>query len=92
MKAVVAVTARCTDIQRSKGAALFCRQDRGAAVSVILAEGCHTLIIIFKIIIMGICTAPTLRLKVLNKHSVTHKMYIKVEMLSAIKMCNYQKK
>ena len=91
MKAVVAVTARCTDIQRSKGAVLFCRQDRGAAVSVILAEGCHTLIIIFKIIIMEICTAPTLWLKVLNKHSITHIMYIKVEMLSAIKLCNYQK-
>ena len=89
---MVAVTARCTDIQRSKGAVLFCRQDRGAAVSVILAEGCHTLIIIFKIIIMEICTAPTLWLKVLNKHSITHKMYIKVEMLSAIKLCNYQKK
>ena len=92
MKAVVAETARCTDMQRSKGTVLFCRQDRDAAVSVILAEGCHTLIIIFIIIIMEICKAPTLWLKALNKHSITHIMYINVEMLSAIKMCHYQKK
>ena len=38
------------------------------------------------IIIMEICRAPTLRLKALNKHSITHKMYIEMEMLSAIKM------
>ena len=35
---------------------------------------------------MGICRAPTLRLKALNKHSITHTMYIEMEMLSAIKM------
>ena len=35
---------------------------------------------------MEICKAPTLRLKALNKHSITHKMYIEMEMLSAIKM------
>ena len=38
------------------------------------------------VIIMEICKAPTLRLKALNKHSITHIMYIEVEMLSAIKM------
>ena len=38
------------------------------------------------IIIMEICKAPTLRLKALNKHSITHIMYIEMEMLSAIKM------
>ena len=38
------------------------------------------------IIIMEICKVPTLWLKVLNKHSITHIMYIKMEMLSAIKM------
>ena len=37
------------------------------------------------IIIMEICKVPTLWLKVLNKHSITHIMYIKMEMLSAIK-------
>ena len=36
--------------------------------------------------IMEICKAPTLRLKALNKHSVTHVMYIEMEMLSAINM------
>ena len=35
---------------------------------------------------MEICKASTLRLKTLNKHSVTHIMYIEMEMLSAIKM------
>ena len=35
---------------------------------------------------MEICKAPTLRLKALNKHSITHIMYIEMEMLSAIKM------
>ena len=35
---------------------------------------------------MEICKVPTLRLKALNKHSVTHIMYIEIEMLSAIKM------
>ena len=34
---------------------------------------------------MEICKAPTLRLKALNMHSITHIMYIKMEMLSAIK-------
>ena len=38
------------------------------------------------IIIMEICKVPTLWLKVLNKHCITNIMYIKVEMLSAIKM------
>ena len=33
---------------------------------------------------MEICKTPTLRLKAPNKH--THIMYIKMEMLSAIKM------
>ena len=37
-------------------------------------------------IIMEICKAPTLRLKALNKDSITHIMYIEMEMLSAIKM------
>ena len=31
---------------------------------------------------MEICKAPTLRLKALNKHSITHIMYIEMEMLS----------
>ena len=36
---------------------------------------------------MEICkAAPTQRLKALNKHSITHTMYIEMEMLSAIKM------
>ena len=34
---------------------------------------------------MEICKAPTLRLKVLKKHSITHIMYIEMEILSAIK-------
>ena len=37
------------------------------------------------IIIMEISKAPTLRLKALNKHSITHIMYVEMEMLSAIK-------
>ena len=37
------------------------------------------------IIIMAICKAPTLRLKALNKLSITHMMYIEMKMLSAIK-------
>ena len=41
---------------------------------------------------MGICKVPTLQLKVLNKHSVTHIMYIEMEMLSAIKMYIIRKK
>ena len=39
------------------------------------------------ITIMEICKAPTLWLKVQNKHSITHLMYIEMEMLSIIKMC-----
>ena len=35
---------------------------------------------------MEICKAPTLRLKTLNKHSITHIMYMEMEMLSAINM------
>ena len=35
---------------------------------------------------MEICKAPTLQLRALNKHNITHIMYIKMEMLSAIKM------
>ena len=38
------------------------------------------------IIIMEICEASTLRFKALNKHSITHIMYIEMEMLSVIKM------
>ena len=34
------------------------------------------------IIIMEICKVPTLRLKTLNKHSITHIVYIKMEMLN----------
>ena len=41
---------------------------------------------------MGICKVPTLQLKALNKHSVTHIMYIEMEMLSAIKMYIIRKK
>ena len=44
------------------------------------------------IMIMEICKAPTLRLKALNKHSITHIMYIEMEMLSAIKMYIRKKK
>ena len=36
------------------------------------------------IIIMDICKAPTLRLKALHKHNMTHIVYIGMEMLSAI--------
>ena len=32
------------------------------------------------IIIMEICKAPTLRLKALNKYSITHIMYIEMKM------------
>ena len=41
---------------------------------------------------MEICKAPTLRLKALNKHSITHLMYIEMEVLSAIKMYIRKKK
>ena len=35
---------------------------------------------------MEICKTPTLRLKALKKHSITHIMYIEMEMLSVVKM------
>ena len=38
------------------------------------------------IIIMEIFKVPTLLLKALNKHSITHTMYTEMGMLSAIKM------
>ena len=38
------------------------------------------------IIIMEICKVPTLWLKALNKHSITHIRYIEMEMLSAVKI------
>ena len=38
------------------------------------------------IIIMEIWKAPTLRLKAPNRHSITHKMFIEMEMLSVMKM------
>ena len=41
---------------------------------------------------MEICKAPTLQLKALNKHSITHVMYIEMEMLLAIKMYIRKKK
>ena len=34
---------------------------------------------------MEICKAPTLQLKALNEHNVTHITYIEMEMLSAVK-------
>ena len=41
---------------------------------------------------MEICKAPALRLKALNKHSITHIMYIEMEMLSVIKLYIKKKK
>ena len=41
---------------------------------------------------MDICKAPTLRLKALNKHSITQILYIEMEMLSVIKMYIKKKK
>ena len=41
--------------------------------------------ILIIIIIMEICKAPTMQLKALNKHSITHIMYIEMEMLLAKK-------
>ena len=41
---------------------------------------------------MDILKRLPLRLKALNKHSITHIMYIEMEMLSAIKMYIYIKK
>ena len=43
-------------------------------------------------IIIIISKVPTLRLRALNKHSITHIMYIEMEMLSAIKMYIRKKK
>ena len=53
---------------------------RGVSAS---SNVCMTIIIIT---ITEICKAPILQLKALNKHSITHIMYIETEMLSAIKM------
>ena len=44
------------------------------------------------IISLEICKEPTLWLKALNTHSITHLMYIQMEMLSAIKMWIKKKK
>ena len=41
---------------------------------------------------MEICKVPTLRLKALNKHRIIHMMYVKMEMLPAIKMYHIRKK
>ena len=55
-----------------------------------LTLGCtaHTKRVQHIIIIINveICKAPTLRFKGLNKHSITHKMYIEME------KCHQQKK
>ena len=44
------------------------------------------------IIIMEMFKAPTLRLKALNKRSITHIMYIEMEMLLAIKKMYVRKR
>ena len=44
------------------------------------------------LIIMEMCIAPPLRLKELDKYSITHMMYIEMEMLLAIKMYIRKKK
>ena len=44
------------------------------------------------VIIMEICKVPILQLKALNKHSITHIIYIEIEMLSAIKLYIRKKK
>ena len=41
---------------------------------------------------MEICKVPTLWLKALDKHSITHTIYIKMEMLSVIKTYTKKKK
>ena len=41
---------------------------------------------------MEICKAPTLRLKALNKRSITYTMYIEMEMLSVIETYIKKKK
>ena len=52
---------------------------------------CDVLIII--IVIMEICKAPTLRLRVLNKHSITHIMYVEMEnVISNKNVCKKRKK
>ena len=48
-------------------------------------------IIITIIIIMDICKAPTLWLRALNKHGITHIMYTEMEMLPAIKIYFFKK-
>ena len=55
-----------------------------SSVSALVFLGVH--IKVSLIIIMEICKVPTFRLKALNKHSITHIIYIEMEMLSAIKM------
>ena len=45
----------------------------------LLIAGLASLFIIIIIIIMEICKAPTLQLKALNKHNITHIMYIEME-------------
>ena len=44
------------------------------------------------VIIIEICKVPILQLKALNKHSITHIIYIEMEMLSAIKLYIRKKK
>ena len=39
----------------------------------------QTLVLVQIIILIKICNAPTLRLKALNKHRITHVMYIEME-------------
>ena len=51
-------------------------------------QRCEIIMII--IIIMEICKAPTLRLKALNKHSMTRVMYIEMEMVSAVRESDRQ--
>ena len=58
-------------------------------VAAAVAAAANKIIII---IIMEICKAPTLRLKALNKHNITHIMYIEMEMLSVTKMYRKEKK
>ena len=49
--------------------------------------------VVIIIVPMDICRAPTLRLKALNKHSITHIMYIEMEnVISNKKIKNKNKK
>ena len=57
--------------------AVFCWLD--LMCSYILRVTCWKCVLSLIIIIMEICKAPTLQLKVLNKHNVTHIMYIEME-------------